>query len=136
MTKKKLLRYIHFVDLKKSQLIVVFFMATLGVFMSTSLYAQSSFRVEGTIKDSQNGQSLPGVNVYVKGTTVGTASDTKGHYSLTISNPNDTLTFSYIGYNDKLISVNGRHTINVCFKFSDHSGTGNGSYWLWSSEKK
>lgn len=109
-----MLRYIHFVEMKKSQLIVVFFIALLGGFFAgTPLYAQSSFSVEGIVKDSQTGQNLPGVNVYVKGTTVGAATDTKGHYNLMISSGQDTLVFSYIGYARMEVAVNGRHTINV-----------------------
>ena len=114
MMKKKMLRYFHFLEMKKSQLIVVFFIALIGGFFAyTPLYAQSGFNVEGTVKDAQTGQSLPGVNVYVKGTTVGAATDSKGHYSLSISSGQDTLVYSYIGYARLEVAVNGRHTVNV-----------------------
>lgn len=45
-----------------------------------------------------DGEALPGVNVVVKGTTVGTVSDINGRYSLTLPNNAKTLVFSSVGY--------------------------------------
>ena len=69
--------------------------------------------VTGKVTDASTGEALPGVNVVVKGTTIGTATDAKGHYSLNIPSANDTLVYSYIGYTTQDISVNGRSVINV-----------------------
>lgn len=71
------------------------------------------FQVSGTVRDASSNSPLPGVNVLVKGTTVGAATNKKGHYTLSISSPNDTLIFTYIGYNRKERAVDGHHTINV-----------------------
>lgn len=71
------------------------------------------FEVSGKVTDASTGNSLPGVNVFVKGTTNGTATDTKGHYDISVSSPNDTLVFSYIGYQTREIPIDGIETINV-----------------------
>src|SRR5699024_9316602 len=76
-----------------------------------AVHAQST--VSGTVTESETGNTLPGVNILVKNTTVGTTTDSGGNYSLTVPSPKDTLVFSYIGYATQEIAVNGRSTINV-----------------------
>lgn len=53
--------------------------------------------VSGTVTDVDN-FPLPGVNVVVKGTTIGTVTDIDGNYTLNVPNDAGELTFSYIGY--------------------------------------
>lgn len=53
--------------------------------------------ITGIITDSK-GTPLPGVNVVVKGTTIGVISDVNGNYSISIPNKNTMLQFSYIGF--------------------------------------
>lgn len=74
---------------------------------------KQNFSVKGKVTDSSNGEPLPGVNVYVKGTTIGVATDAKGRYALTVPSPVDTLMFSYIGYKKQMVPVNNRRVINV-----------------------
>ena len=71
-------------------------------------------RVTGKVSDEE-GASIPGVNVLVKGSTTGTVSDVDGNYTINVPDGNDTLVFSYIGYTTMEIPVNGRSTINVTF---------------------
>ncbi len=71
------------------------------------------YEVKGTVTDASTGDPLPGANVVLKGTSTGTATDAKGDYVLDVSSASDTLVFSYIGYESKIIPINGRHTINV-----------------------
>src|SRR5688572_3016919 len=54
-------------------------------------------RVTGQVTD-ENGAGFPGVNVVVKGTTVGTTTDADGKYSLEVGDANITLVFSFVGY--------------------------------------
>jgi TonB-linked SusC/RagA family outer membrane protein len=72
-----------------------------------------AFQVSGQVTDASTGDVLPGVNVRVKGTTVGAASNAQGHYQLSAPSPTDTLVFSFIGYQTKTVSINNRSTINV-----------------------
>lgn len=53
--------------------------------------------VRGTVISEEDDKPLPGVNVVVKGTTIGTVTDVNGNYSLTLPNNAATLVFSFIG---------------------------------------
>lgn len=76
--------------------------------------SHAQIEVSGTVTDADNGSTLPGVNVTVKGMpTRGTSTDENGDYSLIVPSPQDTLVFSFIGYTEKQVPVNGRTTINV-----------------------
>lgn len=67
--------------------------------------------VTGTVTD-ENGEAIPGVTVSVPGTSIGTATDLDGNYSLTVPE-GATLTFSFIGFVTQSIAVGGRSVIDV-----------------------
>ncbi len=77
---------------------------------SFSIMAQS-YEVTGNVTDDGN-SPLPGVSVVVKGTTNGTSTDFDGNYSLKVSN-GDVLVFSFVGFNDKEITMDGSTTVNA-----------------------
>src|ERR1035437_2881780 len=55
--------------------------------------------ISGTVTDASTGEVLAGVNILVKGTTIGAISDVNGKYSITSAlDQNATLVFSFIGY--------------------------------------
>lgn len=60
--------------------------------------------VKGIVMDS-NGMPIPGASVVIKGTTIGTATDSNGRYHLTLPNDASQLTFSFIGYTTQEIPV-------------------------------
>lgn len=68
--------------------------------------------IEGTIRDSANGNLLMGVTVQIKNTTVGTTTDAYGKFSLDVPD-NAILKISYLGYDTKEISVAGKTTFNI-----------------------
>lgn len=74
-------------------------------------FAQSR-QVSGTVTDTE-GAELPGVNVFIKGTTSGTITDVNGEYSINLSQENPVLVFSYVGYVQEEVEVGSRSTINV-----------------------
>lgn len=69
--------------------------------------------ITGKVTDATTRQVLPGVNVYVKGTTIGAATDANGKYSLSVPESADTLVYSYIGYSTRYVAINNRSVINV-----------------------
>ena len=69
--------------------------------------------VSGKITDAATGEALPGVNIVLEGTTIGTISDPKGEYTLSPVDRNGILKFSFIGYVNQSIAVSGRVMINV-----------------------
>ena len=89
----------------KNFLMIMLFLA------STSVFAQK-LTITGTVTD-ENGNSLPGSTVQVKGTTLGTTTDYNGKYSLDISSRDATLVFSFVGYTTKEIPVQNQNVINV-----------------------
>src|SRR5690625_65644 len=73
---------------------------------------QNEMNVSGIVSD-ENGEPLIGVNVIVKGSDVGTATDFDGHFQLDGVDPEAVLVFSYIGYQTQEVEVEGRTSIDV-----------------------
>ncbi len=69
--------------------------------------------VSGRVTDAESRESLPGVNVVVKGTTIGTSTNGEGAYILEVPSLQDTLVYSFIGYQTLNIPINGRTEIDV-----------------------
>ena len=76
---------------------------------STSV-TQNSVTVRGTVTDAA-GLPLPGVNIIVKGTTIGTMTDENGKFELPNAPANGVLVFSYIGYKESETNVRGQVSI-------------------------
>lgn len=74
--------------------------------------AVAAFKVSGKVTDA-GGVSLPGVNVLVKGTTLGTSTDADGGYTLEVASGDATLVFSFIGYATQEVQINNRTAIDV-----------------------
>ena len=74
--------------------------------------AITQITVSGTVT-SQEGGGLPGVNVLVKNSNVGTVTDVEGKYSLNVPHEDDILVFSSIGYVTQEVAVNGQTEINL-----------------------
>lgn len=70
-------------------------------------------QVTGKVTDSSTGESMPGVNIVIKGTSMGTVTDINGSFSLSVTDRNATLVFSFIGYVSQEISLAGRTALNV-----------------------
>ncbi len=68
--------------------------------------------VRGQVVDSEDESPLPGVNVVVKGTTRGTSTNVEGRYSISV-NLQDTLEFSFLGYQKQVVPIERRTEINV-----------------------
>ncbi|MFH5833605.1 SusC/RagA family TonB-linked outer membrane protein [Halalkalibaculum sp. DA384] len=69
--------------------------------------------VTGTVRDSQTGETLPGVNVLVSGTTSGTSTDGNGNFELNVPSLQDTLVFSFVGFETTTVPIDGRTQIDV-----------------------
>ena len=69
------------------------------------IVSNSVRQVSGKIIESEDGMGMPGVNVIVKGSTVGTITDLNGNFSLTLPNGAEDLAVSFIGYLSKEIKI-------------------------------
>ncbi|MEO6686819.1 MAG: carboxypeptidase-like regulatory domain-containing protein, partial [Dyadobacter sp.] len=68
------------------------------LFLGGAANAQTPIIISGTIQD-ENGITLSGISVTLKGTSTGTQTDSEGYYKLNISKPgNYTLTISSVGH--------------------------------------
>jgi TonB-linked SusC/RagA family outer membrane protein len=76
------------------------------------LFVPSAISISGTVSDP-NGAPMPGVSIVVRGTNVGTTTDTEGKYALSVSSESDVLVFSFIGYANQEIVVGSRTVIDV-----------------------
>jgi TonB-dependent starch-binding outer membrane protein SusC len=82
------------------------------VFLSLSLAASAQDRsISGTVKD-EVGNPMPGVNVIVKGTASGTATDGDGKFTLSVP-ANATLVFTFVGYTTSEIPVGSQTVLDV-----------------------
>ena len=90
----------------------VFFCTFFMLFLSTVSFAQQR-TITGTVTSSDDNLSLPGVNVFVQGTTTGTITDLEGKYTIEIPDGNVILQFSFIGYNTELVTVGSSTIIDV-----------------------
>lgn len=70
-------------------------------------------RITGTVTSAEDGQTLPGVSVVVKGTTRGTQTDASGNYTLAVPANAGTLVFSFLGTNTQELPIGNRSTVNV-----------------------
>ena len=91
---------------KKTNLLLLF----CALFFAFNLHAQTS--VDGKVTDVDTSDPIAGVNVVVKGTSTGTASDFDGNFSLNV-NQGDILVFSYVGYSTQEIIYNGQLSLDV-----------------------
>ena len=70
-------------------------------------------RITGTVSDAATGESLPGVNIKIEGTTSGTVTDNNGRYTIDVPSSNAVLIFSYVGYNSERVETSGRSEIDL-----------------------
>ncbi|WP_218186004.1 carboxypeptidase-like regulatory domain-containing protein [Marinifilum fragile] len=93
--------------MKKSlvSMLILFFVGLQGVL------AQSR-EVSGVVTAAEDGLSIPGVSVIVKGTTIGTTTDFDGKYSLNVPEGENVLVFSFVGMTTQELTITGS-TLNV-----------------------
>ncbi len=79
---------------------------------SSMVWAQER-TISGTVTSSDDGSSLPGVNVVVKGTSTGVVTDANGAYSLSVPASGGTLIFSFIGLKTVEAEIGNQSQISV-----------------------
>ncbi|RLJ79508.1 SusC/RagA family TonB-linked outer membrane protein [Pedobacter alluvionis] len=87
--------------------------------LASGLHRKTFASVSGTVTD-QNNQPLPGVSVFEKKTKKTTVTDANGKYAISVED-GAILVFSYIGYDNQEVAVNGRQNINVILKESSNT---------------
>jgi outer membrane receptor protein involved in Fe transport len=92
---------------------------TLFLLLAASVaFAQTN--ISGTVTDKATGEPLAGVNIVVKGRVLGTISNTKGEFSLSINQPPPvTLVFSFIGYATQEQEITDANTSNLAIALEE-----------------
>jgi TonB-linked SusC/RagA family outer membrane protein len=80
--------------------------------ISNLIYAQQTTVVTGVVKD-EKGVVLPGVGVKSKSGTTSTVTNGDGKFTISVSNTNETLVFTYVGYKQAEIALSGKTVLNV-----------------------
>ena len=83
---------------------------TLGLIATVSAQERA---VTGVVTAADDGSTLPGVNVLVQGTTLGTITDVDGNYRITVPGDDAVLVYSFVGYESQTVEVGGRSQVNV-----------------------
>ncbi|GAA0873538.1 SusC/RagA family TonB-linked outer membrane protein [Gangjinia marincola] len=84
------------------------------LFLAISTAWAQEKSIQGTVVDN-NGLPLPGVNIVIKNSSIGTQTDFDGNYTITAST-GQTLVFSYQGFKNKEVQVTDANEINVQFE--------------------
>src|SRR5690606_4272951 len=94
--------------MKRILLITFMFVSALA----TESWAQTR-SVTGKVTSAEDGSTLPGVNVILKGTTTGTVTDIDGNYRITVPEDGGTLVFSFIGLATQEAVVGARSVVDI-----------------------
>ncbi len=84
----------------------------IGTAQQDKVLGPSNNMVRGRILD-ENGLGLPGVNILIKGTTIGTVSDAVGYYSIPLTSDAQTLVCSFVGYQTQEVAIASQNEINI-----------------------
>lgn len=77
-----------------------------------NVFAQNR-TVSGRVTSVEDGSALPGVNVVLKGTTTGTATDAEGRYSISVPSSGGTLVFSFVGLQTQEVAIGDRSIVDA-----------------------
>ena len=80
----------------------------------TTAFAQT-IQVKGQVFDG-TGETVPGVNIQVKGTSTGVVTDLDGNFTISVPNTNSVLVFSFIGFTTQEIKVGNQTNLKVTLK--------------------
>lgn len=88
----------------------------LMLFLVNAVALSQSRVVTGTVSSVEDGMGVPGATVLVKGTTIGTATDIDGKYSINVPAGSNVLVFTFVGLTSQEVNIGNRTTINVALE--------------------
>ena len=89
-----------------------FYFPILTMLLSISIFGQERL-LQGNVLDGTTNEALPGVTILVKGTSIGTVTGVNGEFSLKVSEGNDVLIFSYVGFLSQEITIGEQTNLTV-----------------------
>lgn len=88
----------------------------LMLFLASAVAFAQDRVITGTVTSTEDGLGVPGATVLVKGTTIGTATDIDGKYSISVPAGSNVLVFTFVGLRTQEVSIGNRTTINVALE--------------------
>ena len=80
--------------------------------VSTMAFAQDR-TITGKVTDADDGQALPNVSIFLKGTTTGVASNADGTYSIPVPSSGATLVFRFVGYVIQEVDISNQSVVDI-----------------------
>ena len=91
---------------------IAFFLSIM-LFMGTVFVHAQTKLITGKVTSAEDDQSIPGVSVSVRGTTIGTITNLDGEFELTIPQDAKTLMFSFVGMKNLEVEIGSQTNFNV-----------------------
>ncbi|MEO5600918.1 MAG: SusC/RagA family TonB-linked outer membrane protein [Cyclobacteriaceae bacterium] len=88
-------------------------LTALAMFCFVVCVSHAQTTVSGRITSDEDASPIPGVNILLKGTALGTISDADGKYNLTVPESDAILVFSFVGYLTQEVPLGGKSTLDV-----------------------
>lgn len=85
--------------------------------LSGLVFSQTGVRISGKVTNS-SGEPVVGATVIARGTQVATTSDANGNFSITVTPKSKTLVISYVGMEEKEVTIAGKTTVDVSLNFA------------------
>lgn len=92
--------------MKKILLVCFLFVSALTVLAQERI-------VTGRVVSGSDGTALPGVNIILKGTTIGSTTDASGNFSMSVPQNGSVLVFTFIGLKSQEVEVGNRTTVDI-----------------------
>ena len=93
----------------------LFLVLVLSIAFIGSVIAQER-TITGTVTSAEDGTTLPGVNVVVQGTNIGTVTNLDGEYSIDVPADAEALVFSFVGMMNKTVPIGSSSVIDVALE--------------------
>jgi len=85
----------------------------LMILMGSAIAFAQSRVITGTVISNEDNLGVPGATVLVKGTTIGTATDLDGKYSINVPAGSSVLVFSFVGLRPQEVNIGNRTTVDI-----------------------
>ncbi|MFT5771857.1 MAG: TonB-linked SusC/RagA family outer membrane protein, partial [Algoriphagus sp.] len=85
----------------------------LMILMGSAIAFAQSRVITGTVISNEDNLGVPGATVLVKGTTIGTATDLDGKYSINVPAGSNILVFSFVGLRPQEVNIGNRTTVDI-----------------------
>lgn len=95
------------------------YLILLFTFVFAGVLSAQTYTISGKVTSAESGEALAGANVYLRGTTIGAATDTDGKYSISAEAGSYKIVCSFIGFEKKEYEINLTQNMEVNYSLRD-----------------